>query len=265
VESCGAIFVTSNFQLATTARRFFQPEAPEGSVALCVTDYSLGNLLWLKNPTKAPDLPAKLLIADAFAAIQPPDGLWKRYLAEIARLEESGRISADEYFALRHTLVAKRTLMDLTAGDPSAFTEGTVAEVLKVAKESLRADLQNELEVERRRRESAESTASQLEERETVRRERIAARADSLAKWISRAACGLLLLLLAGGAALTFPWSLPQIREAWYRYLTTALLVLFFAYTVASIAWGSSVSSVARALQARLSKVIYRWLSRVAA
>jgi len=262
-ESCGALFVTTNFDLAKITREFFQADAPEGAVALCITDYSLGNLLWLKNPMRAPDLPQKFLIADAYAATQPPDALWKAYLAEIARLQERGQITADEYFALRHSLAARRTLMDLTAGDSAAFTEGTVAEVLRVAKENLRADLQRQVEQERLRRQDAESTAHSLELRDEARRERIAARAARVARVASRAACAVLLMVLTVGALRTFPWSLPELKDAWYRYLTTAVLVAFFLYTVASIAWGASVRSIGDWLEKRLAARIERWLSRI--
>ncbi|MBI3662002.1 MAG: hypothetical protein HY234_02990 [Acidobacteria bacterium] len=70
----------------------------------------------------APDLPRRRLIADAYAAMEPPDELWKAYLVEIARLETKGEISAEDYMLLRHVLSAKAALMDLTKGDASAFT-----------------------------------------------------------------------------------------------------------------------------------------------
>ncbi|MBI1893333.1 MAG: hypothetical protein HYS14_04405, partial [Candidatus Rokubacteria bacterium] len=263
VESCGALFVTTNYELARITREFFQAEAPEGAVALCITDYSLGNLLWLKSPTRAPDLPQKLLLADAYAAMQPPDTLWKAYLAEIARLQERGAVTPDEYFTLRHSLTAKRTLMDLTAGDAAGFTEGTVAEVLRVAKESLRADLYQELEQERLKRQAAEAAAHTLEQHDVERRDRIIARARHLAKVASRVMCALLLALLTAGALLTFPWSLPQLKQAWYWYLTTAVLVAFFLYTVANIAWGSSVRSIGTWLEERLARQVERWLMRI--
>lgn len=264
VESSRALFVTTNSHLAQATRRFFQAEAPEGSVALCITDYSLGNLLWLKNPTQAPDLPQKLLLADAYAAMQPPDTLWKTYLAEIARLQEQGKITADEYFTLRHTLTAKRTLMDLTAGNAAAFSEGTVAEVLRVAKESLRADLQQQLENQHLKLQAAQQTVHTLEERDVARRERLAARAGRIARVASRAVCVILLGLLTAGALLTFPWSLPQFKQAWYRYATTTVLVAFFVYTVANIAWSSSVRSIGALLEQWLARQVHRWLVRIA-
>jgi hypothetical protein len=196
--------------------------------------------------------------------MQPPDGLWKAYLAEIARLEEQGRITTDEYFTLRHSLTAKRTLMDLTAGDASAFTEGTVAEVLRVAKESLRADLEEQLARERRKLHDSEQVVATLEQQQTDRRERINARATRVASVASTIACVGLLVLLAAGAILTFPWSLPQVKQAWYRYLTTGLLVAFFVFTVANVAWGTSVRSLRESLERWLERRIHRWLSLIA-
>lgn len=264
VETSGALFVTTNSDLARETREFFQADAPEGSVALCITDHALGNLLWLKNPTRAPDLPQKLLLADAYAAMQPPDGLWKTYLAEIARLQEQGRITTDEYFTLRHNLTAKRTLMDLTAGNAAAFAEGTVAEVLRVAKENLRADLEEQLARERKKLQDAEHAVDTLKERDLARRERRAARAAHVASITSRIVCVVLLALFTGGALLAFPWSLPQFKQAWYRYLTTGLLAAFFAYTLANITWGTSVRSIRESLEVWLTRQIQRWLARMA-
>jgi hypothetical protein len=264
VETSDAVFVTPNTDLARESRAFFQADAPEGSVALCVTDYSLGNLLWLKNPTRAPDLPQKLLLADAYAALQPPDPLWKAYLTEIARLEEQGRITTDEYFTLRHSLSAKRALMDLTAGDTSAFTEGTVAEVLRVAKEHLRADLEEQLARERRKTEDAEQIVSTLEQQHKARQDRMNARAARAASVMSTIAGLGLLMVLAVGALLTFPWSLPQITQAWYRYLTTGLLSAFFLFTLANVAWGTSVRSIRESSERWLERRISRWLLAIA-
>jgi hypothetical protein len=264
LESSRAIFVTTNSGLARVTREVFQADAPEGSVALCITDYSLGNLLWLKNPTRAPDLPQKLLLADVYAAMQPPDALWMAYLAEIARLQEQGSITTDEYFTLRYSLTARRTLMDLTAGNAAAFTEGTVAEVLRVAKENLRADLEEQLARERKKVHDAEQTVVSLEEREVARRERIATRAARVASVTSRIVCVALLAFFTAGALLTFPWSLPQFKHAWYRYLTTTVLAAFFVYTLANITWGSSIRSIRESLERWLARQVHRWLARIA-
>jgi hypothetical protein len=152
IERSVAVFVTSNVALGRCARELMKDEMRARATPLCVTDYVLGNLLWLKNPTHAPDLPVRRLIADAYASLQPSEDLWKRYLVEIARLKKEGSIQSMDYLLLRHNLSAKRALMELTTGDEYAFSEGTVAEVLQVAQEHVRADLRAELERERQKR-----------------------------------------------------------------------------------------------------------------
>ncbi|MDR3640245.1 MAG: hypothetical protein P4L39_02875 [Humidesulfovibrio sp.] len=264
IETSGAVFVTTNVELAKESRAFFQADAPEGSAALCVTDYSLGNLLWLKNPTQAPDLPLKFLLADAYAALQPPDELWKTYLTEIARLKEQGQITTDEYFTLRHSLSAKRALMDMTAGDTSTFAEGTIAEVLRVAAEHLRADLTEQVARERRKADDAEQVVSTLEQRDNARQERIRGRAAGIARVTSKVMCGGLLVVLAAGALLSFPWTLPQLAQAWYRYLTTGLLSAFFVFTLANMIWGTSVRSIHESLERSLERWILRRLLLIA-
>jgi hypothetical protein len=153
--------------------------------------------------------------------------------------------------------------MDLTAGDASVFTEGTVAEVLRVAKESLRADLEEQLARERSKLCDTEHAVAALEQQQTERRERMNARAARAADTASAVACVGLLVLLAAGALLTFPWSLPQLKRAWYRYLTTGLLVAFFVFTVANVAWGTSVRSLRESLKGWLARRIRRWLSAI--
>ena len=260
IEQCGALFVTTNFDLARTSRAFLQPDAPEGAVALCVTDSALGNLLWLKNPMRAPDLPEKLLLADAFAAMQPPEPLWKAYLAEAARLKESGEITEDEYYALRYSLTAKRSLMDLTEGDLSAFSEGTVADVLKVAKENIRSDLQAELSAEQRLRAAVESSLAELEHRQANVQDRVEKRADRIAIVAALFVCIVLSVALSVGAFFSFPWTSPLTSASPYAYAVTSVLVAFFVYTIASMIWGTSIVSLYGLLKKLLKKPISRWL-----
>lgn len=264
VETCRAIFVTPNAALARSARQFFQKDAAEGAVALCMSEYALGNLLWLKNPTKAPDLPRRRLIADAYAAMQPPDHLWKVYLAEIARMEERGGVTADDYYILRHSLAAKAALMEITHGNPAAFGEGTVGEILQVAREHVRADLQESL----RERIDAEAAArrriAELESAESQRRARVRRVADTVACWTARAVSAIVLMGLAIGSAYTFPWALPSVRAGWQRYLLTATWVALFAYGISSLIWGTTLLSLndwlRAAVSSRLERRMLRWL-----
>ena len=95
LETCRAVFLTSNNNLARASARFFQEEYGDepGAIPLCMHDHTFSTLIWLKTPLKAPDLPTKRMIADCFAALNPSDALWKAYLQEIDRLQQRGNIS----------------------------------------------------------------------------------------------------------------------------------------------------------------------------
>jgi hypothetical protein len=258
VETCGALFVTTNAELARATRSFFQAEAPPGAIALCISDYALGNLLWLKNPTRAPDLPRRRLIADAYAALQPPEQLWKAYLAEIARMEERGDVGPEDYLLLRHSVSAKSALMDITKGDASVFTQGTVAEVLEVAKRTVRADLQEELAKERAERIASEARIADREAREAERSAHIQERASRWARRGANALFHVAMLILAVATIYTFPWQLPALRGAWLRYGLGLAQAALLAYAVASMGWGTTIQQLSQKVQSRLATVIER-------
>ena len=184
VEECRAIFVTTNTLLAKATRQFFQPESAPGSVALAVSSYAIANLLWLKNPTSAPELPRKWIVAHAYAAAQPPTTLWKKYLAEIARLQEAGTVTTDEYLLLRHSLSAKAALMDLTEGSEDAFTEGSIKDILEIALENVRADLNQEVDKQRRRRVRTEEELRTAEAVSLAQRQLLRDRAATVSRFI---------------------------------------------------------------------------------
>ena len=240
MEECGALFVTTNIALARATRQFFQKEAPPGAAALAVTDYALANLLWLKNPTGAPDLPHKRLIAETYAAMRPSENLWSSYLMEIASLEDNGQVTADDYLLLRHSLSAKASLMDLTDGREDAFTEGSVKDILKVAKETLRADLLADVEAQRRRRLEAEDKLQSREEETLALRQRL----RGVAGWIAKSARQALFVvscpLLAFGVLLTFPWALPPLPRFWETYVTPGVFLLVLSLMLGNLIWGTT-------------------------
>ncbi len=194
IEECRALFVTTNAMLAQTTWDFLMKDATPGAVSPCITDHGLTNLLWLKKPLQAPDLPRKRLIADCYAAAQPSDHLWHSYLEEIDRLEANGSVTSDNVFLLRHTLEAKTALMDKTLGEEEAFVQGTVPEILETVRAGIERSLRTELSAESQRAARAEE-ALEAERRRSadrsveiqLRSRQIAARIVSgLESWLSR-------------------------------------------------------------------------------
>jgi hypothetical protein len=258
IENCRAIFVTTNTELARVAKAFFQPEVPAGTVAPCITSHALGNVLWLKNPTAAPNLPRLQVIADAYAAMQPSDALWKVYLTEIARLEAAGRISADEYYLLRHSHSAKRALMDLTNGGLDAFSEGTALEILAVARDNLRADLDQELNEVRAELQTRSTELIDAKAAETRRSNQVDKLAGRFASVTSTVALLVTFGLLAFGTAYTFPWSLPQFQSAWWKYTLATAQICLLLYTLASMLWGTTVIGLIQRLRQWLAPRLSR-------
>lgn len=257
VEDCHALFVTSNTSLSRAASEFFQSDARPGAIPPCITDFALTNLLWLKDPTAAADLPRHRIIADAYAAMRPPEGLWSKYLAEIAKLQEQGAVSEDDYIFLRHSHEARTALMDVTYGDEAAFIEGTVAEIRELAQERLRADLKAGLEAEAARREAAEAEVGRLGVQEEVRMQRLKSHAQKVASIAMRPLTAVALLAVMTA---TFPWSLPPITTAWLRYLATFVEAAVFIVATFGTVFGWPVTTYLRRAEVRLAAWIERRL-----
>ena len=145
LESCKAIFITTNSGLAKTSTRFFNEEYGVSDAPICMTDHIFTMLLWVKVAKKRPELPKQRLVANSYAATNPSDDLWKKYAAEAEKYREKADITEKDYAILVHTLDARKCLMDITRGDSDAFAHGTVMDVLERIKNELLSETRNEL------------------------------------------------------------------------------------------------------------------------
>ncbi len=269
LESCKAIFLTSNSSLARASALFFQEEYGQERTAIphCMRDHTFSTLIWLKTPLQAPDLPKRRIIADSYAALNPSDILWKAYLQEIDRLQRRGNISDQDYNLLRFSAEARNTLMELTLGDPEEFSEGTVEEVLERARTAARSQLAGELEGERAKRLEAEKRAAESEAREElVRRLQmdhfayVGARAGV---WSARLLHTIGVALLIVGVYATFPKPFPSLLGGWSKLLIPALLVLVGVLTVLHLVYGTTLKHLIRKLELAISARVERILGRV--
>jgi hypothetical protein len=149
LENCGAVLVTTNGALVRTASAFFRTSGNRAGVSPVIHAHELTWIAWLKLPTAAPDLPRMQVIADSFAALNPPEDLWLKYTHQIAHLREQGEVSNEEFHILRYSIEARRALLTKTLGNPDVFTEGNIPEILQAARSEITAELRQELEAER--------------------------------------------------------------------------------------------------------------------
>lgn len=258
LEKVKAIFVTPNSLLARATRAFFQSESSYGAVALCLTDYALGNILWLKNPTKAPNLPWKRIIADAYAAVQPTEQLWKQYLIEIAKLNESGEVTPDQYYILRHSLVSKVALMDLTKGEEQSFSNGTVQEVLEIAIQNIQSETRQELQAEQNKLRAVNAELEEFRSKEFARQQRLREIANRVARYIRKGFNSLVIVAVLVPLFYTFPWThslLPP--NGW---LFSIFLGLLFLLVISNLIWGANISALMDRFEQFLAEKIQKLL-----
>jgi hypothetical protein len=150
IEDSKAIFVTTNTTLSNVVSEFHDQKFDSHSISPCITDYLLTTLLWLKSPTKAPDLPMKRLIADCYAAIQPDDIFLEKWFSEINKIKEdpilSTGISEDDYTFLRYSGIVQNVLMETTYGILEEINSSSVIDILDRTKKRILSDSEGKID-----------------------------------------------------------------------------------------------------------------------
>lgn len=144
-EITPAFFLSENPKLILASRTYHEIALRPEFVPLCMTDFEITTLLWLKNPDLASNLPNSILIADAYACVQPTQELWNKYIQAVEGLKNKREISEKEVYILTHSIQAKSILMDVTLGQTSALTEATVGEMMKLVEAEIKKDAEEKL------------------------------------------------------------------------------------------------------------------------
>ena len=263
IEECHSLFVTPNSGVCQVNKEFFvgRNYTDQGSVPLAVTDYALTNILWLKRPTSAPNLPRKYIIAECYAAMEPGDRLWYKYLDKVKQLRDRGDISEDEYYLLRETQMARTELSEITMGDEDVFVEGTPQEILDRIRQIIREGDLRELAHEKERRDDAERRVS-LEQSASSEREQalnlnIERKSQKLARSISTFIIVILELALLAGAI----YGLVGQELAWSNPTLSILAILFVLVSAYSLFFGTTVKEWRSRMESRLARRIQRLLA----
>lgn len=267
IESCKAIFVTTNNALAEVSSNFFREEYGQDIAPYCVLDYFFSTIVWLKDPMSAPELPRKRIISDCFAALNPPDNVWRMYLGKINDLQNGGAISEEEYYSLRFSMEARNVLMNVTLGEPDAFTEGTITEVLEKAKAFARAEVEANLLDEKEKRQEAEYEIAKIRDSLVEKNQRRAESIKELSSRLSRNICKTIRIgitaVLVFGAIFSLPSQYSYVPESLplkYRYIP---VVVFSLIALVSVISGVSLKSTMISFEGRLASAIERTIKEV--
>ena len=170
IERSVAIFVTNNSKVYNATREAFKEcfGYRGEDVSACTSAEILTTIAWLKSSAKLGvkgTLPRKQLLADAYAAMKPSSELWSAYLTELQKLRQDDDVNDEDVLYLRCAPEAVSALARVTLNDPTAFTEGTVEQVLDMARAA------NRHEAELAQQASAASLAASEAERMQLARE----------------------------------------------------------------------------------------------
>lgn len=142
LDQARALFVTSNSGLVRAADR--SREEPT-EFPLVILDSALASLLWVRSPLLAKDLPAKQVIATAWAGMQPEPGRWAEYLADVEKLEETGEISHDDALLIRMSSESQYELMRESHGRPEKFAHVSPSKIISSIKARATEPLETEI------------------------------------------------------------------------------------------------------------------------
>lgn len=140
IETCIAIFVTSNLTFARIASDYAKKHNPGHPISSVITDFSLANYSWLKLPADSSKIPETELLKHCFALMQPPEHLWDKYIQQVESLRSDDSITPDQYAKLRYTLFAPNIIMELTEGDEEKLVPQTIHEALEKIDTELQQD-----------------------------------------------------------------------------------------------------------------------------
>jgi hypothetical protein len=262
VEDCRAIFVTSNHSLVRSTAQFFRSELEGGlslrAIAPAIDELTLTNLLWLKKPTAAPDLPRKRIIADCYAAIQPSEDLWKRYNQEIEKLQQSGKVSIDDFYLLRYKLESRNALMELTLGNEQAFTQATVPEILRIVHERIQQRAQGELAAEKDLRIRAENAVASARAKEQNRIRRIHSSSVWFAKGFVCWGKWLITVLLIVGGVSTLSWVQLATHGLLFRYCLGGAQLIAALLSAYGLLFSSSIEVFLRGVETTIASFVFR-------
>jgi len=271
LEESNAVFVTTNNTLTSVCNDFFYLTNDNAIAPPCVTDFFLTNLLWLKTPNHAPDLPMKKIIADSYAAIQPDEKLMAKWISEIKKLETGDPITEEDYYFMRSSDEVWQALMEITKGNDQAITSGTVPQILERAKEIVRQDSENKYQSEVTKRKVTEAEVSYLRaEQMRIHKEReskVHERSQNLARTVMRIfRIGVFLLLIAG-VFLTLPLEFiaPQglVSNVMLHFPSFVLPIVFFLMLIFGVLgqyYGTTINSWLNSLEITMEKKIYNLL-----
>ncbi len=236
LEDSVAVLVTTNAKLARVAYHYGQDLEGSRQISPVITAFSLANIAWLKQPFAATDLPRLEVMAMCYAALRPPERLWRKYVESADDLRAKGHISHTDHSLLRTSLTVQKELMQLTLGAEENLTDETITEILQRVKKEYATEADAQLQLERAehsktkaQRQAAEEAQRQLLEE----RGRLEARITGISTSTGRLAGKMVFVLFFAAVIIAsiFAGESKMVRAYVPARYSIPLLVVLLSYT----------------------------------
>ncbi len=238
VERSIAVLVTSNTALAKAAFQYSQEHHASQAISSIIVDFSLANISWLKTPIEAPSVPMREVLAFSYAALQPSDSIWEKYLAEIEKLENQPSVTTLDHQLLRSNPQTISELMSLTLGDEKALTQQTLTEVLDYVKKEIKQEEHVKLEAEINAHEQTKSTLTTKNQEISNTQTKVYNRANRRARILAQLVFWMCIVLVILGMTSSL-WI--NFDNFWVNYTVTGISVIF---GVLGTIWGKTLIQI---------------------
>jgi hypothetical protein len=259
LEDARAVLVTTNSRLARVAYEYGQQHESTREVSSVITDFSLGNVAWLKAPLSS-DLPRREIIATCYAAMEPPPHLWSKYLAEIDKLRSEGRITAADHEALRLSLRAREELMNLTLGQEEIFSAGTITDILNIVRQEFTREHLEKLDNECAAHAETKSRLLLLESEREEQRKSLFQRAAKFGKFAGNSMLIFLTLVLVGAALAGATITDGQIHNFWVASGVNVIIAAAAVWAILNATFGVSIVDLSKSLRTKITASRYTTL-----
>lgn len=174
LESCGAIFVTTNYDLVRESNVFLKYKPYTQYITPTMSDTDLTTILWVKYGMKVrDDVPKLKLVENALAAISPSAALMDQFEKVAKHMIQDGTITEDMAAFIRYDAYSTAQLCSLCGGDASQLEDTTILTVIEKVKSKLIGERENEIKQAKAKAERARMVAVQAQQNAAMVREKM--------------------------------------------------------------------------------------------
>lgn len=173
LESCNAIFVTTNKKLVRTVRDYRKNSNDMQGYCPCITEYEISNIAWLKTPSKQNEVLNKSIRFAVSVLQEHSPAFWKRFVETVDRFQKNGSITLENATELKYELYSKRNTNELIEDDDCEITLDNIRDILKRNAETQYKNLTEEVKRKEEKIEQLRQADQANADRKVARYEKI--------------------------------------------------------------------------------------------